>query len=78
VLNFPQVDVPKPDVPSPSEGVGWLEKASAWVADLSPDAMKLIAIGLLAGLIYWLVRRSAILKGVLIGAVLLSIVMVIL
>jgi hypothetical protein len=77
VVKFPEVDVPKPNMPSSEDGVGWLEKASGWVTNMDANTMKLLVIGLLAALIYWLVRRSAILKGVLIGAVLLAIVMVI-
>lgn len=72
---FFQVDIPKPKAPSADSGVGFLQKASDWVAGLSADAWKLIVIGLVAAILYTLFRRSTLLKGVLLGVVLLAIVM---
>ena len=76
---FPAVDIPKPDIDAPdgSDVVDKGNDASNWIADLSPDTLKIIVILVVAAIILWLVRRSPILKGVLLGAVLLAIVMAI-
>lgn len=73
MLNY--LAIPKPNAPSADDGVGWLQKASDWVTGLSADAWKLIVIGVVAAILYTLFRRSALLKGVLLGVVLLAIVM---
>jgi len=67
--------IPKPNAPSAGETTGWLQKASDWVTGLSPDALKLIVIGVSAAILIWLFRRSPMLKGVAIGVILLAIVM---
>lgn len=69
--------IPKPNAPSADDGVSWLQKASDWVTHLSADAWKLIVIGIFAAILYTLFRRSPLLKGVLLGAVLLAIVLAI-
>ncbi len=73
--NFLEVDIPKPDMPSSEDGIGWMEKASKWVANMDANTMKLLVIGIVAALIVWAFRRSPMLKGVAIGVVLLAIVL---
>jgi hypothetical protein len=75
VLNlFPAVDIPKPGVPDSGDVVDKGQDASNWLANLSPDTLKIIVILVVAAIILWAVRRSPILKGVLLGATLLAII----
>lgn len=74
---FSKVDVPKPSIPDSSDGVGWLDKLSNSVAHMSGDTMKLIVIGVIAALILWAFRRSAMLKGVAIGVIVVAVALAI-
>ena len=74
---FPAVDIPKPGIPDSGSVVDKGNDASNWLSNMSPDTMKIGVILIVAAIILWAVRRSPILKGVLLGATLLAIVMAI-
>ena len=77
MVKFPEVEVPKPNMPSSDDGIGWLEKASEWFSNMDASTMKLLVIGIAAALILWAFRRSPMLKGVLIGVIILGIALAI-
>jgi hypothetical protein len=73
-MSFLEVDIPKPGVPDSGDIVDKGNDASNWVANLDQNSLKLIVIAVAAAILLWLFRRSPLLKGVLLGAVLLAIV----
>lgn len=76
MLNMiPSVDIPKPDIDAPtgSDGLSWMQKLSDMITNASPDTMKILVILFLSAFVaYWL-RRSAFLKGALVGIIILGI-----
>lgn len=66
---FPTVDIPKPGVPDSGDVVDKGNDASNFIAGLDSTTWTIVVILVLSAIILWAVRRSPILKGLLLGLV---------